>query len=153
MNSIQDINIFLKNLFIKKNFKFVDLPLVYNSELFYETSGEDIRRRMFSFTNNSGDEMCLRPDLTIPTCKYFLENVDKFKNGQLCYSGPVFRSSLTSTEHSLELNQSGIEIIYKESSEIFSYQKEFQAISLAIETIDQIGINDFRTIFIYNFNT
>ena len=143
MNSIQDINIFLKNLFIKKNFKFVDLPLVYNSELFYETSGEDIRRRMFSFTNNSGDEMCLRPDLTIPTCKYFLENVDKFKNGQLCYSGPVFRSSLTSTEHSLELNQSGIEIIYKESSEIFSYQREFQAISLAIETIDQLGINDF----------
>ena len=143
MNSIQDINIFLKNLFTEKNFKFVDLPLVYNSELFYETSGEDIRRRMFSFTNNSGDEMCLRPDLTIPTCKYFLENVDKFKNGQLCYSGPVFRSSLTSTEHSLELNQSGIEIIYKESSEIFSYQKEFQAISLAIETIDQLGINDF----------
>jgi ATP phosphoribosyltransferase regulatory subunit len=143
MNSIQDINIFLKNLFTEKNFKFVDLPLVYNSELFYETSGEDMRRRMFSFTNNSGDEMCLRPDLTIPTCKYFLENVDKFKNGQLCYSGPVFRSSLTSTEHSLELNQSGIEIIYKESSEIFSYQKEFQAISLAIETIDKLGINDF----------
>ena len=143
MNSIQDINIFLKNLFTEKNFKFVDLPLVYNSELFYETSGEDIRRRMFSFTNNSGDEMCLRPDLTIPTCKYFLENINKFENGQLCYSGPVFRSSLTSTEQSLELNQSGIEIIYKDSSKISNYEKEFQAINLAIETINQIGINDF----------
>ena len=143
MNSIQDINIFLKNLFTENNFQYVDLPLVYNSELFYETSGEDIRRRMFSFTNNSGDEMCLRPDLTIPTCKHFLENINKFENGQLCYSGPVFRSSLTSTEQSLELNQSGIEIIYKDSSKISNYEKEFQAINLAIETINQIGINDF----------
>ena len=143
MNSIQDINIFLKNLFTENNFQYVDLPLVYNSEVFYETSGEDIRRRMFSFTNNSGDEMCLRPDLTIPTCKYFLENTKKFQNGQLCYSGPVFRSSLTSADQSLELNQSGIEIIYKDSLEISDYEKEFQAISLALETIDQIGIKDF----------
>ena len=143
MNSIQDINIFLKNLFTENNFQYVDLPLVFNSEVFYETSGEDIRRKMFSFTNISGDEMCLRPDLTIPTCKYFLENINKFENGQLCYSGPVFRSSLTSTEQSLELNQSGIEIIYKDSSKISNYEKEFQAINLAIETINQIGINDF----------
>ena len=143
MNSIQDINIFLKNLFTENNFQYVDLPLVYNAEVFYETSGEDIRRRMFSFTNNSGDEMCLRPDLTIPTCKHFLENINKFENGQLCYSGPVFRSSRTSTEQSLELNQSGIEIIYKDSSKIINYEKEFQAINLAIETINQIGINDF----------
>ena len=143
MNSIQDINIFLKNLFTENNFQYVDLPLVYNSEVFYETSGEDMRRRMFSFTNNSGDEMCLRPDLTIPTCKHFLENIKKFQNGQLCYSGPVFRSSLTSADQSLELNQSGIEIIYKDSLEISDYEKEFQAISLALETIDQIGIKDF----------
>ena len=143
MNSIQDINIFLKNLYTENNFKYVDLPLVYNSEVFYETSGEDMRRRMFSFTNNSGDEMCLRPDLTIPTCKHFLENIKKFQNGQLCYSGPVFRSSLTSADQSLELNQSGIEIIYKDSLEISDYEKEFQAISLALETIDQIGIKNF----------
>ena len=143
MNSIQDINIFLKNLYTENNFQYVDLPLVYNSEVFYETSGEDMRRRMFSFTNNSGDEMCLRPDLTIPTCKHFLENIKKFQNGQLCYSGPVFRSSLTSADQSLELNQSGIEIIYKDSLEISDYEKEFQAISLALETIDQIGIKDF----------
>ena len=143
MNSIQDINIFLKNLFTENNFQYVDLPLVYNSEVFYETSGEDIRRRMFSFTNNSGDEMCLRPDLTIPTCKHFLENIDKFENGQLCYSGPVFRSSLTSNEHSLELNQSGIEIIFRDNSKLSNYEKEFQAINLAIETINQIGISDF----------
>ena len=143
MNSIQDINIFLKNLYTENNFQYVDLPLVYNSEVFYETSGEDMRRRMFSFTNNSGDEMCLRPDLTIPTCKHFLENIKKFQNGQLCYSGPVFRSSLTSADQSLELNQSGIEIIYKDSLEISDYEKEFQAISLALETIDQIGIKNF----------
>ena len=143
MNSIQDINIFLKNLYTENNFQYVDLPLVYNSEVFYETSGEDMRRRMFSFTNNSGDEMCLRPDLTIPTCKHFLENIKKFQNGQLCYSGPVFRSSLTSADQSLELNQSGIEIIYKDNSKISNYEKEFQAINLAIETMNQIGINDF----------
>ena len=139
----QKLKFLFRKLFTENNFQYVDLPLVYNSEVFYETSGEDMRRRMFSFTNNSGDEMCLRPDLTIPTCKHFLENINKFENGQLCYSGPVFRSSLTSTEQSLELNQSGIEIIYKDSSKISNFEKEFQAINLAIETMNQIGINDF----------
>ncbi len=34
--------------------------------IFLDRSGEEIRRRTFAFTDPAGNELCLRPDLTIP---------------------------------------------------------------------------------------
>ena len=42
--SLQEINILLKNYFIECGFNYVELPLVYDSDIFYETSGEEIRK-------------------------------------------------------------------------------------------------------------
>ena len=52
--SIQEINISIKNYFIDCGFEYVELPLVYDSDIFYETSGEVIRKEMFSFVDDSG---------------------------------------------------------------------------------------------------
>lgn len=145
MNSIQEINIFIKDIFIKENFHYVELPLVYKSEIFYESSGEEIRRRMFSFNDKSGNEMCLRPDLTIPTCKSFLENPLQKDNGRLCYSGPIFRSSDHDLSQSLELNQSGIEVIYNNDlNDNKNFIKELETIKLALSTLEQLNINDIK---------
>ena len=38
------------------------------AQIFVDRSGEEIRRRTFELTDPSGRELCLRPDLTIPTC-------------------------------------------------------------------------------------
>ena len=145
MNSIQEINIFIKDIFIKDNFQYVELPLVYKSEIFYESSGEEIRRRMFSFNDKSGNEMCLRPDLTIPTCKSFLENPLQKDSGRLCYSGPIFRSTEHDPSQSLELNQSGIEIIYKDDlNENKDFIKELEVIELALRTLEQLNISNIK---------
>jgi ATP phosphoribosyltransferase regulatory subunit len=39
------------------------------AEPFLDTSGEDIRRRMFLTSDPDGRELCLRPDLTIPVSR------------------------------------------------------------------------------------
>ena len=137
--SIQELNLQLKNYFESKDFTYVDLPLVFDSDVFYEMSGEILRKQMYSFYDNSGKEKCLRPDLTIPVCHNYITNSQKFKSGKLCYSGPVFRSS-TESEGSVELNQSGVEIIYEDNRNESQLIKDIEIIQNALETLKNIGI-------------
>lgn len=67
-------------------------PILELAEPFVETSGEDIRRRLYSFTDPTGVEYCLRPELTIPTCRLHLRDPGRGAGpARLAASGPAFR--------------------------------------------------------------
>jgi len=61
------------------------------AEPFLDLSGEDIRRRMFLTTDPNGNELCLRPDLTIPVSRDYLASHVAGEAAGFCYLGPVFR--------------------------------------------------------------
>src|SRR5688500_10506904 len=61
------------------------------AEPFLDLSGEDIRRRMFLTTDAAGRELCLRPDLTIPVARDYLQSLAVGQPAAFCYLGPVFR--------------------------------------------------------------
>jgi ATP phosphoribosyltransferase regulatory subunit len=61
------------------------------AEPFLDLSGEDIRRRMFLTTDPNGNELCLRPDLTIPVSRDYLASSVAGEAAGFCYLGPVFR--------------------------------------------------------------
>src|SRR5438128_11075695 len=61
------------------------------AEPFFELSGEDIRKRMYLTTDPQGQELCLRPDLTIPVSRDYLTSPAAGKPQGFCYLGPVFR--------------------------------------------------------------
>ena len=61
------------------------------AEPFLDTSGEDIRRRMFLTADPDGNELCLRPDLTIPVSRDYLASPNAGEAAGFCYLGPVFR--------------------------------------------------------------
>jgi ATP phosphoribosyltransferase regulatory subunit len=61
------------------------------AEPFLDTSGEDIRRRMFLTTDAAGHELCLRPDITIPVARDYLASPQAGAPAGFCYLGPVFR--------------------------------------------------------------
>ena len=42
------------------------------AEPFLDLSGEDIRKSLYLTTDPSGEELCLRPDLTIPVARDYL---------------------------------------------------------------------------------
>ena len=42
------------------------------AEPFLDLSGEDIRKSLYLTTDASGEELCLRPDLTIPVARDYL---------------------------------------------------------------------------------
>ena len=139
--SIQELNNKFKEFFLLEGFKYIEPPLVVNSDIYFETSGEQIRKDMFLVSSAHGLEMCLRPDLTIPTCQTYLQNNYKFDQAKLCYSGPIFRSG--NIDKSIELNQSGIEILRANTDKDDNYQEEIEIINLAIKTLNNIDKVNF----------
>ena len=73
---------------------------------FLDLSGEDIRARMFLTSGRAGDELCLRPDFTIPVSRDYLASPLAGRPQGFCYLGPVFRDRGTLPG---EFLQAGIE--------------------------------------------
>ncbi|HWX71642.1 MAG TPA: ATP phosphoribosyltransferase regulatory subunit, partial [Xanthobacteraceae bacterium] len=61
------------------------------AEPFLDLSGEDIRRRLFLTSDPHGRELCLRPDLTIPVSRAYLQSPRASEAAGFCYLGSVFR--------------------------------------------------------------
>src|ERR1700682_5876467 len=61
------------------------------AEPFLDLSGEDIRKSLYLTTDASGEELCLRPDLTIPAARDYLPPPPAGRPAGFSYLGPVFR--------------------------------------------------------------
>ena len=92
--------------YVRAGYVQIDPPVLQPAEPFLDLSGEDIRRRMFLTTDPQGREMCLRPDLTIPVSRAYLQSPEVGKPAGFCYLGPVFRHRPGA---SAEFLQAGIE--------------------------------------------
>ncbi len=92
-----------------KGFKYIELDTVIETNHIVERSGESFRRFIFSFNDQNGNELCLRPDLTIASCLKYLN--DKTKGTRkVFYSGQAFRKTLNRADPIIK-NQIGFEII------------------------------------------
>ena len=79
-------------VFERAGFDHIAPDIIQPADIFLERSGEDIRARTFVFTDPAGAEMCLRPDLTVPACRFHLSHAaDPAAEQRYCYLGPAFR--------------------------------------------------------------
>jgi ATP phosphoribosyltransferase regulatory subunit len=92
-----------------KGFKYIDLPSVIEANHIVQRSGENFRKFIFSFIDQNGSELCLRPDLTIASCLRYLENNLKGKE-KIFYSGQAYRKAQNKKD-SIIRDQVGFEII------------------------------------------
>jgi len=92
-----------------KGFKYIDLPSVIETNHIVQRSGENFRKFIFTFIDQNGSELCLRPDLTIASCLRYLENNLKGKE-KIFYSGQAYRKSQNKKD-SIIRDQIGFEII------------------------------------------
>ena len=102
---------------VKSNgFKYIQLPSVIETNHIVQRSGESFRKFIFSFIDQTGNELCLRPDLTIVSCLRYLENNLKGKE-KIFYNGQAYRKS-ENKKDSIIRNQIGFEIIGSQSEKI-----------------------------------
>ena len=92
-----------------EGFKYVDLDTVIKTNHIVERSGESFRRFIFSFNDQKGNEICLRPDLTIASCLKYLHEKNKVAK-KVFYSGQAFRKTQKLSDNIIR-NQIGFEII------------------------------------------
>jgi len=92
-----------------KGFKYIQLPSVIETNHIVQRSGENFRKLIFSFVDQNGRELCLRPDLTIVSCLRYLEKNLRGKE-KIFYTGQAYRKSQNKKD-SIIRDQIGFEII------------------------------------------
>ncbi|TNE37009.1 MAG: ATP phosphoribosyltransferase regulatory subunit [Alphaproteobacteria bacterium] len=93
-------------------FELCETDVLQPADPFLELSGEDIRRRTYVFTDAYGRELCLRPDLTIPTALHYLQSLadGAVEERRFYYNGLAFRCQRPGLQRPNEFLQHGLEI-------------------------------------------
>ena len=105
------------------------------AEPFLDLSGEDIRRSLYLTTDASGEELCLRPDLTIPVARDYLASDLSGRPAGFCYLGPVFRYRGNQPS---EFLQAGIESFGRQDRAA----ADAEMLALGLEATAAFGLSD-----------
>lgn len=117
----------------------IEPAIVQPADVFLDRLGEELRRRTYVFTGADGSELCLRPDLTIPTCRAYLARWPKGERAlKLCYAGPVFRADRRSAGSPDQVMQAGVENIAAANAPA----ADAEALSLTLEALKRTGLKD-----------
>jgi len=103
------------NVFKKDGFVLSEPDVLLDSDYIIQRSGENFRKLMLTFEDDTGKSMCLRPDLTVASCiKYLKENSKA--TSKIFYSGQAYRRSSNPKEKIIN-DQLGVEIIGSKKKE------------------------------------
>ena len=78
--------------FLEAGFERTEPPILHPAAIFLDMSGEEVRRRLFLTADAAGEELCLRPEYTIPVCRAYLASDKAGRIAEYSYLGPVFRA-------------------------------------------------------------
>jgi ATP phosphoribosyltransferase regulatory subunit len=107
--------------------------LLQPAEPFLDLSGEDIRKSLYLTSDPSGEELCLRPDLTIPVARDYLASPRAGQPAGFSYLGPVFRYR---GGRPSEFLQAGIESFGRQDRAA----ADAEMLALAIEATNSFGL-------------
>jgi ATP phosphoribosyltransferase regulatory subunit len=105
------------------------------AEPFLDLSGEDIRKSLYLTTDPSGEELCLRPDLTIPVARDYLASDRCGQPAGFSYLGPVFRYR---GGRGSEFLQAGIESFGRQDRAA----ADAEMLALALEATRAFGVTE-----------
>jgi ATP phosphoribosyltransferase regulatory subunit len=105
------------------------------AEPFLDLSGEDIRKSLYLTTDAGGEELCLRPDLTIPVARDYLASPLAGQPAGFSYLGAVFRYR---GGRPSEFLQAGIESFGRKDSAA----ADAEMLALALEATSAFGLTE-----------
>ena len=123
--------------FLEAGFSRIEPPILQPASAFLDMSGEEIRGRLYLTSGASGEELCLRPDYTIPVCLAHLTGSAPAAPAQYAYFGPVFRSRPGQRG---EMIQTGLESYGREDIEA----ADAEIFALALEAAARAGCGPLK---------
>ena len=133
-------------LFGRAGYEFVAPAILQPAGVFLDQIGEQVRGRSYVFTDLAGEELCLRPDLTVPVSRLYLERHPQAgTEARYCYNGPAFRFQPLgpSATHPREFRQAGVECFGAADKAA----ADTEVLLLAVEAVRSAGLRDYRLRF------
>ena len=121
--------------FAQAGYERAEPALLQPAEPFVDLSGEDIRKSLYLTTDPSGEELCLRPDLTIPVARDYLASPSAGQPAGFSYLGSVFRYRWGRPS---EFLQAGIESFGRQDRAA----ADAEMLALALEATAAFGVSD-----------
>ena len=136
----------IHNFFEIHGYNEIRTPMVEKAELFKRVIGDEtdiVNKEMYSWKDQSGDWISLRPELTAPSVRSYIEhNMDKLnKVTKLFYIGPAFRRERPQKGRQRQFYQYGVEAIGSEYPE-----QDAEVISMAYNIFDMLGVDDLKLV-------
>ena len=136
----------IHNFFDIHGYNEIRTPMVEKAELFKRVIGDEtdiVNKEMYSWEDQSGDRISLRPELTAPSVRSYIEhNMDKLnKVTKLFYIGPAFRRERPQKGRQRQFYQYGVEAIGSEYPE-----QDAEVISMAYNILEMLGVDDLKLV-------
>ncbi|MBN8911488.1 MAG: ATP phosphoribosyltransferase regulatory subunit [Rhizobiales bacterium] len=136
----------LLGVFLRAGFEGVSPAIIQPADVFLDVVGEKLRARTYVFSDPDGDELCMRPDLTVPTCRLHLERHPEAElPAKYSYNGPAFRFQPQggNRAHTREFRQTGIEAFGESNRE----RAEAEIVSTVIAALEAAGLASYTMHF------
>jgi ATP phosphoribosyltransferase regulatory subunit len=121
--------------FAQAGYRRAEPAIIQPAEPFLDLSGEDIRKSLYLTTDASAEELCLRPDLTIPVARDYLASAHAGQPAGFSYLGPVFRYRWGRPS---EFLQAGVESFGRADRAA----ADAEMLALALEATTAFGVTD-----------
>jgi ATP phosphoribosyltransferase regulatory subunit len=129
----------LMAIFTRAGYEHVAPSIIQPANMFLDVVGESLRARTYVFSDPNGEELCLRPDLTVPTCRLHLaRHPQGAVPARYCYNGSAFRYQPGGDTHAhpREFRQAGIECFAAPDPE----EADAAVLALTVEAVRAAGI-------------
>ena len=127
----------LRKVFETYAYQEIKTPLFEDLKLFTTKSGDQIVDQLYNFTDKSNREITLRPEITAPVARLYINELQKTaKPIKLYYFGSCFRYERPQKGRFRQFWQFGCELIGAKSPE-----GEAEAIAMAEQSLENLGID------------
>lgn len=130
----------MREVFRRFGFREVRTPIFEHLELFLVKSGSEVVRQIYSFEDKSGRKLALRPELTAPAVRFYIQRLKRSPPPvRLFYFGECFRYEEPQAKRWRQFIQAGCEVIGSPNPEA-----DAEVISLTCEIMREIGLEGWR---------
>ena len=130
----------MRSTFETFGYREIQTPTFETLELFTAKSGETIIEELYSFTDKGGRELTLRPELTAPVIRFYVDKLQmEPKPLKLFYFGNCYRYDRPQKGRYREFKQAGCEIIGTDTPEAYA-----ELIAMAYKILENVGVKNLE---------
>ena len=131
--------------FVAAGYRQVETPILQPSDPFINRMGAEMQRRLYRFTDPGGEELCLRPDLTIPTALDYVRAAALTKRASAIRAQRFAISRVAGKPE--EFTQMGLEIINGKTGEA-ALEDDIEVLEKLLKIIRAAGVTGYKIHFV-----